>query len=204
MTPKAESLIGKIARVSSPHNQDNPSITPLIHYLINHQHWSPFEMVSACFDISTSRGISPQILRHRSFSFQEFSQRYASVDETGVEVYVARRKAAKNRQSSVDDLSDAIKLEWRDRQLDNWKRAFDHYKWALDNEIATECARFVLPLGTQTHMYMVGTLRSWIHYIELRTQSDTQAEHREIALQIRNILCLELPVISEALGWHQP
>jgi thymidylate synthase (FAD) len=132
-----EGLVAYIARVSSS-DQKNPNYAGLIKYCINHGHWSILEMGNASFEIETSRMIAPQILRHRSFNFQEFSQRYQSVDENGIEVYVARRQDKKNRQNSLDDLADNIKKEWEQRQLDNWKTSFEHYKWALDNDIAKE------------------------------------------------------------------
>lgn len=200
-TPDAEKLIAYCARVSSP-NQENSNIAGLLKYCIKNQHWSVFEMGNMVVEIETSRGISPQILRHRSFTFQEFSQRYAAVDLSGVCIYAARRQDDKNRQNSVDDLSDEIKAEWTHRQLDNWKSSFEHYKWALDNGIAKECARFVLPLGCSTRMYMQGTIRSWIHYIELRSAHGTQKEHMDIANDIKKIFVEQYPTISEALGWN--
>jgi thymidylate synthase (FAD) len=200
-TPDAEKLIAYCARVSSP-NQENPAIAGLLKYCIKNAHWSIFEMGNMVVEIETSRGISPQILRHRSFTFQEFSQRYAAVDSSGIQIYVARRQDDKNRQNSIDDLSDAVKAEWETRQLDNWKRAFEHYQWALDNSIAKECARFVLPLGCTTKMYMQGTIRSWIHYIELRSAHGTQKEHMDIANNIKKIFIEQYPIISEALGWQ--
>ena len=158
-------------------------------------------MASMTLQVKTSRGISPQILRHRSFTFQEFSQRYAAVDASGLVLYAARRQDSKNRQNSLDDLSDAVKQEWNDRQVENWKRCFEHYTWALDNGIAKECARFVLPLGTSTTLYMSGTLRSWIHYIELRTANGTQKEHMELASECKRIFVELFPDTSKALNW---
>lgn len=195
-----EGLIAYIARVSSS-KQKNPSYSGLIKFCMKHGHWSILEMGNVSFEIETSRMITPQILRHRSFSFQEFSQRYQSVDQSGIEIYVARRQDKKNRQNSIDDISEELKQEWEQRQIDNWKRAFDHYKWALDNNFAKECARAVLPLQTKTRMYMNGTLRSWVHYINLRTDPSTQKEHREIAEAIKIELKNEFPIISEAAGW---
>jgi thymidylate synthase (FAD) len=201
-TPDAEEVISYCARVSNPNNQLNfDTSTKLIAYLIKNKHWSPFEMASMTLQIKTSRGISPQILRHRSFTFQEFSQRYAAVDSSGVTLYAARRQDDKNRQNSIDDLSDEIKQEWNDRQLDNWKQSFEHYLWALDNGIAKECARFVLPLGTSTTLYMSGTLRSWIHYIELRTANGTQKEHKDIATECKSIFVELFPDTAKALNW---
>lgn len=184
-----EQIIAYCARVSNPNNQNNTETMPkLLKYLQEHKHWSPFEMAHAVLEIETSRGISPQILRHRSFSFQEFSQRYQSVDDSGVVIYAARRQDKKNRQNSIDDLPEEIKREWEGRQLQNWKTSFDHYKWALDNGIAKECARFVLPLGSKTRLYMSGTIRSWMHFLETRTHESTQKEHRDIALACREAL----------------
>jgi thymidylate synthase (FAD) len=202
-TPGAEEVITYCARVSNPNNQlkfDNSS--KLISYLIKNQHWSPFEMAHMTIQIKTSRGISPQILRHRSFTFQEFSQRYAAVDASGLIVYAARRQDDKNRQNSIDDLSDAIKAEWELRQQENWKRSFEHYTWAIDNGIAKECARFILPLGTATTMYMSGSVRSWIHYIELRSANGTQQEHKELAIECKRIFKEQLPDVAAALGWN--
>ena len=195
-----EGLIAYIARVSSS-DQKNPSYAGLIKYCMNHGHWSILEMGNATFEIETSRMIAPQILRHRSFCFQEFSQRYQSVDQSGIEIYVARRQDKKNRQNSIDDLSDDIQTEWHQRQLDNWKSSFEHYKWALDNGIAKECARAVLPLQTKTRLFMSGTLRSWVHYINLRSDPATQREHREIAEAIKLQFSTSFPVIAEAAGW---
>ena len=199
VTPEAEKIIAYCARVSSP-NQNSTDLK-LLAYCIKNSHWSIFEMATLTIEISTSRGISPQILRHRSFSFQEFSQRYSAVDKSGLVVYAARRQDVKNRQNSIDDLPEEIKKEWEERQLENWKRAFEHYSWALNNSIAKESARFVLPLGCSTRMYMQGTVRSWIHYIKVRASEETQKEHRDIALGIKDIFVKEFPVTSKALGW---
>lgn len=202
ITPGAEEVISYCARVSNPNNQLNfNSSEKLIKYLIDNKHWSPFEMGSMTLQIKTSRGIAPQILRHRSFTFQEFSQRYAAVDEDGITIYVARRQDIKNRQNSTDDLPEEIKKEWHERQLSNWKQSFEHYQWALDNNIAKECARFVLPLGTSSTLYMSGTIRSWIHYIELRSANGTQKEHMDIAEACKEIFKKELPALSKALKW---
>ena len=199
-TPKAEQLILYMARVSNPKNQNSES-TKLIRYLLDQKHWSPFEMSSMAVEINTSRAISAQILRHRSFHYQEFSQRYAAIDNTGVVIYAARRQDIKNRQNSIDDLPDEVKREWEERQLDNWRRAFEHYQWALDHEIAKESARMVLPMQTATRMYMVGTLRDWIFYILIRSDPSTQKEHRDIALAVKDVFVREFPIISDALGW---
>jgi len=198
--PDAEKTILHCARVSNPNNQ-NSTNTNLINYCIKHGHWSIFEMAHMVVEIETSRGISAQILRHWSFSFQEFSQRYAAVDSSGVEIYAARRQDTKNRQNSIDDLAKEVQDEWEKRQLDNWKTSFEHYKWALDNGIAKECARFVLPLATKTKMYMSGDLRSWLHYIDLRSANGTQQEHKEIAEAIKKVFAEKFPIIAEAKGW---
>ena len=195
-----EGLMAYTARVSSP-NQTNTEYAGLLRYCMKHGHWSVFEMCDLTVEIETSRGISPQILRHRSFAFQEFSQRYAAVDESGVMIYAARRQDTKNRQNSIDDIPKEIQNEWEQRQLENWKSCFEHYKWALDNGIAKECARFVLPLGTRTKMYMKGSIRSWIHYIDLRSSNGTQKEHMDIANAIKEVFCRKFPVIAEAKGW---
>jgi thymidylate synthase (FAD) len=201
ITPEAERIMGYCARVSNPNNQLNPDVSKLLAYCIKHGHWSVFETASMTLQIKTSRAISAQILRHRSFTFQEFSQRYAAVDESGLVVYAARRQDDKNRQNSIDDLPDEIKKEWEQRQIDNWKKSFEHYTWALNNGIAKECARFVLPLGCSTTLYMSGTIRSWIHYINLRSANGTQKEHVDIANECKAIFCRELPSLSKALNW---
>ena len=202
VTPGAEEVIVYCAKVSNPNGQLNfDTSSKLIKYLISNKHWSPFEMAHMTLQVKTSRGISPQILRHRSFTFQEFSQRYAAVDASGLVIYAARRQDSKNRQNSVDDLSDDIKREWEERQLSNWKNSFEHYTWALDNGIAKECARFVLPLGCATTLYMSGSIRSWIHYIELRASNGTQKEHMDIAVECKDIFKRELPQVAVALNW---
>lgn len=195
-----EGLIAYIARVSSS-NQTNTKYAGLINYCMKHGHWSILEMANAVFEIETSRAISPQILRHRSFSYQEFSQRYAALDDSGVEIYVARRQDQKNRQNSIDDIPEAIQEEWEARQLQNWRSCFEHYQWALDNDIAKECARMVLPLQTKTRLFMSGSLRSWVHYVNLRADPATQKEHRDIAIAIKEQLKDKFPIISEAAGW---
>lgn len=195
-----EGLIAYIARVSSS-NQRNPNHAGLIKYCMQHGHWSILEMGNIGFEIKTTRMIAPQILRHRSFNFQEFSQRYSAVADDGIEVYVARRQDSKNRQNSIDDITPEIRYEWEKRQLENWKQSFENYKWALDNNIAKECARAVLPLQTQTRLFMNGTLRSWVHYINLRSDPSTQKEHRDIAEAMKIQFIKKFPTISEAAGW---
>jgi thymidylate synthase (FAD) len=198
-TPDAEAVMGYCARVSNPANQDNPDYAKLLSYCIKNRHWSVFEMASLCLEITTSRGISPQILRHRSFSFQEFSQRYAS--PTDFVVYSARRQDSKNRQNSLDDLSGET-LEWFEHeQRITWDACKASYDEAVKHGIAKECARFLLPASVETKLYMHGTVRSWIHYLELRTTPGTQKEHRDIAIECRRIFCEQFPTIGEALEW---
>jgi thymidylate synthase (FAD) len=195
-----EDLISYCARVSNPENQMSTETAPrLIKYLIKHKHWSPFEMVSATFEIKTSRAIAAQILRHRSFSFQEFSQRYSMATE--FEKFELRKQGKTNRQVGEDliDFGDYVEMV---EEVETLQLACQNlYKKLLDKGVARECARMVLPLSTSTTLYMSGTIRSWIHYIDLRTSKDTQTDHREIADRIQDILIKELPVISEALEW---
>jgi thymidylate synthase (FAD) len=200
-TPDAESLIVKMARVSAPSNQDNMDTAPrLLRYLINHKHWSPFEMANLCVEIETTRGISAQILRHRSFSFQEFSQRYADVSALGSSVIPhLRRQDNKNRQNSIDDLSPELIGSYYRRINQVFEDAEHLYREMVSNGVAKECARAVLPIATQTKMFMNGSLRSWIHYLQLRESNGTQLEHREIALAIKDIFCKEFPIIGEAV-----
>lgn len=198
VTPKAEKTIMYCARVSNPNNQqsDNPK---LLEYCIKHGHWSVFEMANMIVQITTSRAIAAQILRHRSFSFQEFSQRYAEAN--CAEIYPARRQDTKNRQNSIDDMSLDDKDWFYKAQEDTVDFGMDLYKQALDRGIAKEQARFLLPLSTTTKLYMNGTIRSWLHYLDLRCDDSTQLEHREIANAIKKIFCEQLPNIAEAKGW---
>jgi thymidylate synthase (FAD) len=197
VTPDAEKIIAYCARVSSP-NQENSDYAKLLKYCIDHKHWSVFEMADVTVEITTSRAIAQQILRHRSFHFQEFSQRYAEVPEDAVVIYKARAQDHKNRQNSLDTLEDGLKEDWKNIQERLWKEAREMYKWALDNGIAKECARMILPVQTKTKMYMKGTVRDWIHYINLRTANGTQKEHMEIAEKIKAVLMKELPTVSQA------
>jgi thymidylate synthase (FAD) len=194
-----EGLIAYIARVSSP-NQKNPKYSKLIKFCIDHGHWSILEMANITMEVKTTRAIAPQILRHRSFSFQEFSQRYSAVGD-GYEEFGARRQDNKNRQNSIDDLSDDIKNQWKQKQKEVWDKSYENYEWALDNGIAKETARAVLPLQTKTRLFMNGTIRSWVHYINLRADAATQKEHREIAEEAKKILVKKMPVVAEAMGW---
>ena len=197
ITPDAEKLIGKIARVSNPANEDNPDVERLLKYLIKHKHWSPFEMASMCVEIKTTRSISPQILRHRSFSFQEFSQRYAVA--TDIDVPQIRRQDLKNRQNSTDDL-DAEVIEMYQKRIDaHFREAMDLYESMLHSDVAKECARAVLPSSTVTRLYMSGTIRSWLHYIDLRGDNGTQREHMQIARECGEILDWQCPTIARAM-----
>ena len=197
ITPDAEKLIGKIARVSNPANEDNPNVVGLLKYLIKHKHWSPFEMASMCLEVQTTRAIAPQILRHRSFSFQEFSQRYAIATET--DLPLLRRQDVKNRQNSIDDLEPDDSLFLTGKIDQHFKDALELYQHLLDKGVAKECARAVLPLNTTTRLYMSGTIRSWLHYIDLRSWHGTQWEHTQIALNALAILKEQLPTIADAM-----
>lgn len=193
-----EELVAYVARVSNPSNQMNMETAPkLLKYLINNKHVSPFEMVSICLEIETTRDIGRQILRHRSFSFQEFSQRYAKAN-LGMEFKPARLQDTKNRQNSLDTTDEGLKQRWINLQKKVADDAMEAYNWALDNGVAKEQARAVLPEGiTVTKMYMNGTLRSWIHYIELRTEAGTQKEHRDVAFACAKAIEPIFPLIKE-------
>jgi len=200
ITPDAEKLIAKIARVSNPQNEDNPNAEKLLKYLIKHKHWSPFEMASMCVEIKTTRAIAPQILRHRSFSFQEFSQRYAIPTESFPTVIPdLRRQDTKNRQNSIDDLPSETTEFMKDRIDQHFREGVDLYNYMLDHDVAKECARAVLPLNTCTRLYMSGTIRSWLHYCDLRCANGTQLEHQLVATNIQEILIEELPSIARAM-----
>jgi len=198
----AEDLIVYMARVSNPSNQGmNSDPARLIRYLIKNQHWSPFEMVNVVMEISTTRDIARQILRHRSFSFQEFSQRYADpTKDLGFELREARLQDEKNRQNSIETDNNELKSEWTIKQMNVIAEAKKAYEWAIENGIAKEQARSVLPEGnTQSRMYMNGTLRSWIHYCQLRMENGTQKEHAEIATECWKIIAEKFPNVSAAL-----
>jgi len=206
-SPDGKNLLEQVAfaaRVSNPSNQNNSDTAEkLVRYLIKNQHWSPLEMVSVCLEIETTRDIARQILRHRSFSFQEFSQRYARADDLGFELRQARLQDTKNRQNSIemdiaDDTHRQIAYQWENLQNDLLKRTKDVYTWALDKGIAKEQARAVLPEGnTKSRMYMNGTLRSWVHYIQLRSGNGTQKEHRDVAIACANAIEPIFPMIEE-------
>ena len=205
ITPNPEEQIAYIARVSNPNNQDNPDYAKLLAYCIKHQHWSIFEQAFMTLEIETTRGLAAQILRHRSFTFQEFSQRYAdtSLMTKGslIPLPELRRQDLKNRQNSTDDL-DPDKVKMLEKEIaQHFHDAQDLYRYMIDVGVAKECARFVLPLAVPTRLYMSGSVRSWIHYIDLRSAHGTQKEHMVIAEACREIFKEQLPVVSEALGW---
>ena len=198
ITSNAEKTIAYCARVSNPRNQNSDNIEKLLSYCIKNNHWSIFEQANLIIEIQTSRAISPQILRHRSFTFQEFSQRYS--ETTNKITYQARRQDIKNRQNSIDDLNEEVSEYFIKSQEEVWSLAYDRYQNCLEKGIAKECARFLLPSQSMTRLYMNGTVRSWIHYIELRSGNGTQIEHQEIANQCKEIFSEELPIIASSLG----
>ena len=199
ITPDAEQLIAYCARVSNPANQNNTqTASRLLKYLIKHRHWSPFEMANMVVEIKTSRAIAAQILRHRSFSFQEFSQRYAEVESIPTPPYL-RRQDTKNRQNSIDDLDVHTKLYWQNEIDELYHKSQDVYQRMLKQGIAKECAREVLPIGSDTTLYMNGTIRSWLHYIDLRASPETQLEHRRIAEGCKMLINDTMPDVYEAM-----
>ena len=200
VTPDAEKHIAYCARVSNPKNQDNESFAGLLKYCIKHQHWSIFEQAFMTLEIETTRGLAAQILRHRSFTYQEFSQRYADSNSLGdVELPELRRQDDKNRQNSIDDL-DPKMIDKFNRQMNTlFSSAFSLYNQMIEAGVAKECARFVLPLATPTRLYMSGTVRSWLHYIELRTGHGTQKEHMVIACECMSIFSEQFPTIASAM-----
>lgn len=202
ITPDSEKTIAYCARVSNQKNQNNENYSKLLKYCIDNGHWSIFEMANMVLEINTTRGIAAQILRHRSFSFQEFSQRYADANDLGeIEIPNLRTQDNKNRQNSIENLEKYDIMYWN-KKIDNvFKQSIELYNLMIDSGIAKECARFVLPLATPTKLYMNGTIRSWIHYINLRSAHGTQKEHMEISNQCKKIFINQLPTISEALGW---
>ena len=203
VTPDAEKTIGYIARVSNPANQENPKVAGLLKYCIKHGHWSVFEQATMTLEISTTRGLAAQILRHRSFCFQEFSQRYADsslLSET-IPLPELRSQDEKNRQNSIDDVDPWKKQKYEILMQNHFKQGMELYQQMLEDGIAKECARFVLPLAVGTKLYMTGNLRSWIHYINLRTANGTQKEHMDIAELCKQHFICQFPVVSEALGW---
>ncbi|WLW36831.1 thymidylate synthase [Synechococcus phage S-8S29] len=203
VTPDAEKTIGYIARVSNPANQENPKVAGLLKYCIKHGHWSVFEQATMTLEISTTRGLAAQILRHRSFCFQEFSQRYADSSLLGETIALPelRLQDHKNRQNSIDAIDPWKKQKYEILMQQYFKQGMDLYQQMLEDDIAKECARFVLPLAVGTKLYMTGNLRSWIHYINLRTANGTQKEHMDIAELCKQHFICQFPVVSEALGW---
>jgi thymidylate synthase (FAD) len=203
VTPDAEKTMAFIARVSNPANQDNENYAKLLAYCIKHNHWSVFEQSSMTLEIETNRGIAAQILRHRSFTFQEFSQRYADTNliTENIPVPELRKQDTKNRQNSTDDLGDYVKLKFQTEIAELFKHSNNLYKRMLEAGVAKECARFVLPLATPTRIYMTGSCRSWIHYINLRSANGTQKEHMDIALACKEVFKEQFPSVSEALEW---
>ena len=201
-TPDAEKTMAYIARVSNPKNQDNDNFTKLIGYCIKNEHWSVFEQAYLTLQIETTRGLAAQILRHRSFTFQEFSQRYADSGQLGeIPLPELRRQDKKNRQNSISDLPEELINEFNQKIKHQFNLNKQLYEDMLEAGIAKECARFVLPLATPTRIYMTGSCRSWIHYISLRSANGTQKEHMDIAKECKNIFIKEYPVVSSALNW---
>ena len=202
VTPDAEKHIAYCARVSNPSNQGNDSFAGLLRYCIKHKHWSIFEQAFLSLEIETTRGIAAQVLRHRSFTFQEFSQRYADTSYLGnIELPELRRQDEKNRQNSIDDLDPEVVDRLNRQMVTLFSSANALYNQMLKAGVAKECARFVLPLATPTKMYMTGSVRSWIHYIDLRSAHGTQKEHMIIAEKCKEIFKEQFPVIAEALEW---
>ena len=202
VTPDAEKTMAHIARVSNPNNQDNPNYSGLLKYCIKHNHWSVFEQSSMTLEIETTRAIAAQVLRHRSFTFQEFSQRYADSNLLGtIDLPELRKQDKKNRQNSTDDLDPKL-VDTLNRQMNTlFSSALSLYNQMLEDGVAKECARMVLPLCTPTRIYMTGSCRSWIHYINLRSAHGTQKEHMQIAEACRKVFTEQFPAVSEALEW---
>ncbi len=203
VTPDAEKIMGYVARVSNPNNQENPKVAGLLGYCIKHEHWSVFEQSFMTLEIETTRAIAAQILRHRSFTFQEFSQRYAdsSMLADQVPMFDLRRQDTKNRQNSIDDIDPFVKQEFEIKIRRHFDEAMVLYQSMLDAGIAKECARFALPLATPTRIYMTGSCRSWIHYINLRSAHGTQKEHMDIANACKEVFTEQFPIVAEALEW---
>jgi thymidylate synthase (FAD) len=204
VTPDAEKVMSYCARVSNPNNQDNENYAKLLSYCIKNEHWSIFEMAFLTLQIDTTRGLAAQILRHRSFTYQEFSQRYADTTllAEDIPMFELRRQDNKNRQNSIDDISDETKAKWNIQIHEHFAKAKAIYDGMIADGIAKECARFVLPLATPTRLYMSGSVRSWIHYIKLRSSNGTQKEHRLIAEEAKKVFSEQFPTVSETLGWN--
>jgi thymidylate synthase (FAD) len=203
VTPDAEKLMAYCARVSNPNNQNNDNYAKLLKYCIDHKHFSIFEQSFMTVEINTTRGLAAQILRHRSFTFQEFSQRYADTTLLAEEIplFELRRQDNKNRQNSIDDIDHEIIVKWNTQIREHFSKAKAIYDGMIKDGVAKECARFILPLATPTRLYMSGTVRSWLHYIELRSGHGTQKEHMIIAEECKKIFIEQFPTIGEALGW---
>ena len=204
VTPDAEKTMGYVARVSNPNNQENPKVAGLLKYCIQHGHWSVFEQAHMTLEINTTRGLAAQILRHRSFTYQEFSQRYADSSLLGdvIPLPDLRRQDTKNRQNSIDDVDPFTRQEFQIKIQKHFEEGMKLYKDMLDADIAKECARFVLPLATPTRLYMTGSVRSWVHYIDLRSANGTQKEHMDIANDCKKIFAEQFPTVAEALEWR--
>ncbi len=200
MTPRAERLMAYCARVSSS-DQERDEYANLLRYCIKNSHWSVFEQAFMTIEIETARAITPQILRHRSFTFQEFSQRYS--EPSGVEYNLPRLQGKSNRQVGNGEVPGCVAIEWRRVQEQIYTVCFDEYRRMLDLGIAKECARYILPMATRSRLYMCGSVRSWIHYIQLREQPHTQKEHRDIVLAVKEIFKEKLPATAEALEWKE-
>ena len=203
VTPEAEKTMGYVARVSNPNNQDNPKVAGLLGYCIKHGHWSVFEQAHMTLEINTTRGLAAQILRHRSFTYQEFSQRYADSSLLGdtIPLPELRKQDLKNRQNSTDDMDQRKVNHYNRKMQHHFKEGMKLYQNMLKDGVAKECARFVLPLATPTRLFMTGSVRSWIHYIELRSGHGTQKEHMDIANACKDVFRTQFPIVSEALGW---
>ena len=203
VTPDAEKMMAYVARVSNPNNQDNEKFAGLLKYCIKHGHWSVFEQAFMTLEINTTRGLAAQILRHRSFTFQEFSQRYADTNLLSEEIPLPklRRQDTKNRQNSTDDIDPYIIQKYEILMEEHFKASMDLYNKMLDDGIAKECARFVLPLSTPTRVYMTGSCRSWVHYIHLRSAHGTQKEHMDVANECKTVFTQQFPTVAEALEW---
>ncbi len=204
-TPDAEKLMAYVARVSNPNNQDNDKFAGLLRYCIKHGHWSVFEQAYMTVEINTTRGLAAQILRHRSFTFQEFSQRYADTNLLADEIpmFDLRSQDLKNRQNSNDDVPEKKKKDLQEKIAQHFVDSMDLYNELLANGIAKECARFVLPLATPTRIYMTGSVRSWVHYIDLRSAHGTQKEHMDVAEGVREVFTEQFPTVAEALEWSK-
>ncbi len=204
-TPDAEKLMAYVARVSNPNNQDNDKFAGLLRYCIKHGHWSVFEQAYMTVEINTTRGLAAQILRHRSFTFQEFSQRYADTNLLADEIpmFDLRSQDLKNRQNSNDDVPENKKKDLQEKIAQHFVDSMDLYNELLANGIAKECARFVLPLATPTRIYMTGSVRSWVHYIDLRSAHGTQKEHMDVAEGVRKVFTEQFPTVAEALEWSK-